>query len=96
VLICEDDVLLPHHLPQRLLSDTTNGSSGDARYSFFGSRTAERDRIIAALQKHRGNRTRAARALGMARNTLRARISALRIDDSADRDARPGNGRVEL
>jgi DNA-binding NtrC family response regulator len=59
-----------------------NGDDVGRRYSFFGGRAAERDRILAALRKYHGNRTRAARALGMARNTLRARIVALRIEES--------------
>jgi DNA-binding NtrC family response regulator len=36
----------------------------------------ERERITAALAAHRGNRSRAARALGIARNTLLARLRA--------------------
>ena len=80
-LVCDSAVLMPEHLPQRLLTDNIDGDVAAPRYSFFGGRAAERDRILAALRKHRGNRTRAARALGMARNTLRARIAALRIDE---------------
>jgi transcriptional regulator with PAS, ATPase and Fis domain len=81
LLVCDGAVLMPEHLPQRLLSAPADADDAAPRYSFFGGRTAERDRILAALRKHRGNRTRAARALGMARNTLRARIAALRIDE---------------
>jgi formate hydrogenlyase transcriptional activator len=44
------------------------------RYSSFGSEDDERDRIRAALDGCNGNRTRAARLLGMSRNTLRDRI----------------------
>lgn len=47
---------------------------GGARYSFYGDDAAERDRIQAALRRARGNRTHAARALGMSRGTLRQRI----------------------
>jgi sigma-54-dependent transcriptional regulator len=81
VLVCDAGVLLPEHLPPRLLSEQINSDDDARRYSFFGGRAAERDRILAALRKHHGNRTRAARALGMARNTLRARIAALHIDE---------------
>lgn len=44
-----------------------------ARYSFYGSEEAERERIREALVRCRGNKTRAARLLGMSRTTLRAR-----------------------
>ncbi len=45
-----------------------------ARYSFYGSDDAERERIRDALDRRRGNRTRAALDLGMSRNTLRDRM----------------------
>ena len=48
---------------------------GAPRYSFYGSDAEERTRIRSALARCRGNRTRAARELGMSRNTLRDRIS---------------------
>jgi len=44
------------------------------RYSSFGSETEERERIREALDQCNGNRTQAARLLGMSRNTLRDRI----------------------
>lgn len=51
------------------------------RYSHFGGVDTERDRILDALSHARGNRTRAAKALGMSRNTLRIRIERLEIRD---------------
>ena len=45
-----------------------------ARYSFYGNSDEERARIRSALDRWRGNRSRAARELGMSRNTLRARM----------------------
>lgn len=89
VLVCRGPVLLPDHLPQRLLGSHTSidDDAPARRYSFFGDRAQERERIIAALRRHRGNRTRAARALGMARNTLRARMVALRIVDAEQASA---------
>ncbi len=44
------------------------------RYSFEGSNEEECERIREALALNRGNRTRAARMLGMSRATLRGRI----------------------
>jgi DNA-binding NtrC family response regulator len=52
------------------------------RYSFFGTPDAERASILGALETARGNKTRAAAALGMSRNTLRARMRALGVADA--------------
>jgi DNA-binding NtrC family response regulator len=49
------------------------------RYSFFGTREEERATIIAALRRCHGNKTLAAEALGMTRNTLRSRLRSLGI-----------------
>lgn len=78
VLVCDGDVLLPRHLPDHIMA----GSDPDdaARYSFFGDRTDERRHILDALRRCHGNKTRAARALGMARNTLRSRMADLGIE----------------
>lgn len=48
------------------------------RYSHYGSAEEERRRIEAVLDRCNGNKTRAARELGMARNTLREKLRRLR------------------
>jgi two-component system response regulator AtoC len=61
--------------------DAEPGRAGTPeRYSFFGSERDEREAIRRALVRCKGNRTRAARELGMARNTLRQRIRRLRLE----------------
>jgi len=45
-----------------------------ARYAFFGSPEDERAQILDVLRKCGGNKSRAARELGMSRNTLRNRL----------------------
>jgi two-component system response regulator AtoC len=60
----------------------TNGHGSaqpDGRDSFYGSDAEERERIRAALDRCRGNRTRAAHDLGMSRNTLRDRMRRYRL-----------------
>lgn len=71
-------------IPPRILHQTVDGDTSAHRYSFYGTESEERAHIEAALRAHRGNLTRAARSLGMARNTLRSRISALRDECTAD------------
>jgi DNA-binding NtrC family response regulator len=44
------------------------------RYTFLGSEDEERETIRSALARSRGNKSRAARELGMARNTLRQKL----------------------
>ncbi len=50
------------------------------RYSHYGSPAEERRQIEAALLRCRGNKTRAARELGMARNTLREKLRRLGVE----------------
>jgi DNA-binding NtrC family response regulator len=50
------------------------------RYSFFGNEEQEREAIRCALVRCRGNRTRAARELGMARNTLGEKVRKYRLE----------------
>lgn len=66
--------------------DPDDGAS--SRYSFFGSDAAERRRIRRALEECRGNKTRAARLLGMSRTTLRSRLR--RYDLEPHRRRTPG------
>ncbi len=65
-------------------SDSMDGAAATAaprlRYSHFGPRSDERRRIEDALRRWRGNKTRAARDLGMARNTLRAKLRSLPLE----------------
>jgi DNA-binding NtrC family response regulator len=57
-----------------------------ARYTHYGDPLDERRRIEDALRRWRGNKTRAAEDLGMARNTLRAKLQALGLEASGRRD----------
>jgi transcriptional regulator with PAS, ATPase and Fis domain len=95
VLQSDGPLIRACHLPRRLLSaacgagTTLYGGAGRAgRYSFFGSDAEERTIIVSSLRAHHGNLTRTARALGMARNTLRARIQQLGIPTSPARSGK--------
>ncbi|HWV57927.1 MAG TPA: sigma-54 dependent transcriptional regulator [Longimicrobiales bacterium] len=94
VLACDGGLIQLHHLPHTIEpasapEPTQDTPYPDGRYSFVGSPEEERRLILNTLERCRGNRTRAARQLGMARNTLRNKIRSLGIDDrnSASRSA---------
>lgn len=56
------------------VSPTTAAAREGERYAFAGTAEEEREAIRAALARRGGNRTRAARDLGMSRTTLRSRM----------------------
>lgn len=68
----------PAETPEPARTDGTSGPRS-TRYSFYGTDEEEEEMIRSALRRFRGNRTRAARALGMSRNTLRGRIEKYKI-----------------
>lgn len=89
VLACDSHRIAREHLPQPLLDPAPTTTEGPAtpheRYSFHGPPEVERQRIREALERYRGNKTRAAAALGMARNTLLNKLRTLDIDPDKPR-----------
>jgi DNA-binding NtrC family response regulator len=86
VLLARGPLVLPGDLPARIMQQgALPQAAPPARYSFYGSPAEERRSIVQALRLHGGNLTRTARALGMARNTLRSRMRELRIARAPDR-----------
>lgn len=75
VLLCDDGVILPQHL---LLPLASPAQASDATLRQRLERV-ERGLLIDCLHKNRGNRTRAARELGVARRTLLYRLARLNI-----------------
>jgi DNA-binding NtrC family response regulator len=96
VLGCDGPRIAVRHLPHPLLGagnanvafsahsapDTPERAVRRFRYSRYGSVQDERRRIEDALRRWRGNKTRAAAELGMARNTLREKLRQLEQDVS--------------
>jgi transcriptional regulator with PAS, ATPase and Fis domain len=89
VLACDGPRIGLRHLPQSVLTDCidedsdpslatmTTANNRKQRYSHFGSSEEEKKRIEEALRRYHGNKTQAAAALGMARNTLRSKLRLL-------------------
>ena len=74
VLLCTGPEILKDHLPTSTAAPApAAGAGGDA------DDNPERQRIIEALEKCAGNQTRAAKLLGISRNTLLARLDAYGI-----------------
>lgn len=81
VVLAEGDVIEPHHLP---MPGASTGSAPDKAPSAprFAPRpldAVEREHIAATLAACDGNRTIAARSLGIGRNTLLRKISRYRL-----------------
>jgi transcriptional regulator with PAS, ATPase and Fis domain len=74
VLLCTGDEITLEHLPPSV--GPAAGRAGDARDA---DSDPERQRILDALEQCAGNQTRAARLLGISRNTLLARLDAYGI-----------------
>lgn len=72
----DDGVIRPEHLPEEvMLHQAVEFAGGDARrggrrYSAPADRGEEKERIVSALREAGGNRTHAARRLGMSRSAL--------------------------
>jgi DNA-binding NtrC family response regulator len=75
-VMCRSGWIELHHLPPELRppSARTNGAGGSMRL-----RSMERQLIEAALERHKGNRTRAARKLGIDPSTLYRKLKYLEI-----------------
>ena len=59
--------------------DTNSGGASAGAAAPAADENPERQRIIDALEKCAGNQTRAAKLLGISRNTLLARLDAYNI-----------------
>lgn len=71
----DDGVIRPEHLPEEVMQHEAAGAAPDGRrggrrYSAPADRVEEKERIVTALHETGGNRTHAARRLGMSRSAL--------------------------
>lgn len=78
ILHCRGGVIAAKDLPQHF--------SRPAEMAAIPKTTSEREAIIGVIQAHRGNMSRAARALGIARSTLYLKLQTHNISQSQFRD----------
>jgi PAS domain S-box-containing protein len=73
-VMCHGNQILVEHLPHHVVSQSV--SNGSSRFAAKG----EKEIILKALERNRGNKSRAAIELGMHRSTLWRKIKTLRIE----------------
>ncbi len=89
-ILCENNAILPEDLPGRMLSSLDEPPnifpSGDGIRLDSLLENIEKHYIINALKQSKGNRTLAARLLGLKRTTLLARVNSLGIAKDTGRN----------
>ena len=79
LILCQESTLRRKHLPEYLLQLPPPSRIRAGKVEASGS--PERTRILAALRRHNGNRSLAARALGMDRSTLWRKMRKYQLND---------------
>jgi two-component system response regulator HydG len=79
VVLSRGETIFPEHLPAKVQAVAGNGPD-DAPRVGKTIREVERDTIIKALEETGGNRTHAAKILGISRRTLQNKIKEYEID----------------
>jgi DNA-binding NtrC family response regulator len=76
ILLESDDLILLEHLPLEISAGMTESFEGDEREEFvpIALSDAERSQILKTIEWARGNKTKAARTLGISRQTLREKL----------------------
>jgi two-component system response regulator AtoC len=86
ILLESKDLVLPEHLPKEIMETSTRPDLGldssGGRTVPISLKEAERVAIVEALNWASGNKTKAARVLGITRQTLRQKIRALGVENN--------------
>jgi DNA-binding NtrC family response regulator len=86
ILLESTDLILPEHLPREILDGRSPGgaslSSSQAGRMPISLKEAERRAVIAALAWAEGNKSKAARLLGITRQTLRQKLKVFGLDNN--------------
>ncbi len=85
-VVCHGSTIQKEHLPAELQLPTQSPEGGhEASEDPLSRAIDEQSRILEALEKHKGNRTRAARELGIDRTTLWRKLKRYRINPPSQR-----------
>jgi DNA-binding NtrC family response regulator len=86
LILADSDLLLPEHYPQELRAHGNTNSAGVEQFHMREAtealETVERLHIIKILEAVHGNKTEAARRLGIARSTLKEKLKTFGLDYS--------------
>jgi DNA-binding NtrC family response regulator len=77
-LLCRGDVILPEHLPPKVAALAGSGPAAAAPVGRLSQ--VERAAILATLEECRGNRTQAAKKLGISRRALIYKLRAIEAE----------------
>ena len=80
-LLCRGDVILPEHLPPKIAALAALPAAAERRPSRGRLSEVERATILATLEECDGNRTHAAKKLGISRRALIYKLRAIENDD---------------
>jgi DNA-binding NtrC family response regulator len=84
VVLCRGETILPRDLPDNVRSGDAASTGAEARGLFVAGETvreAEKQLIIRALKEAEGNRTVAAKRIGMSRRTLHRKLHEYHLED---------------
>lgn len=81
IIICQGDLILPHHLPEYMVSHTHPGLSAHQSHSTAGRKPpgSERQDIIDLLKRYDGHKGKTAAALQVNRSTLWRKLKKYNI-----------------
>jgi DNA-binding NtrC family response regulator len=84
ILLTDGDVLAPHDLPTEIRNPKgkSDAGNGEMRLPAGGLvlEEFEKEMVVQALSRSRGNRTRAAQLLGLNRDQIRYRIEKFKLE----------------
>ncbi len=78
-IVCHDSLIMPRHLPPEILNQRAVGLSSSTSVDGGSKDGSDRERIASVLVQTDWNVAKAARILGIARNTLYQRLKSLDI-----------------
>ncbi|MCA9193894.1 MAG: sigma-54-dependent Fis family transcriptional regulator [Planctomycetales bacterium] len=84
-LLCQGDVILPEHLPAKVVA-SLQSDFGQANQSPRGGRLSQMERatILATLEEVGGNRTQAAKQLGISRRALIYKLREMDVNSQSE------------